>query len=81
MASRYSANVDNDVATVSLTATRTSSAAAIVVVVNGNTNSPVTAGADGTFNVTVSVGQTVIDVTVTAENPANTTTYRITVTR
>jgi hypothetical protein len=77
----YTASVASTVTTVSLTATRTSSAASVQVIVDGNTNTPVTAEQDGTYNVTVGPGQTVIDVTVTAENPANTTAYRITVTK
>ncbi len=78
----YSASVESTVTTVSLTATRSSSTAAVpVVVLNGNTGSPITAEADGTYNVTLVAGRNVIDVTVTAENPANTTEYRITVTK
>jgi hypothetical protein len=76
----YGADVANSVTTLSLTATPTSSAASVQVNVDGS-QTALDAEQDGTFNVTVGVGQTVIDVTVTAENPANTTAYRITVTK
>ena len=73
----YTSNVDNNVASVSLTATASSSSSMIEVKVDGGVVTP--AEDTGVYTVTLDAsGRFTIVVKVTADNPTKITTYTIT---